>query len=282
MPQLRTIGYAIYSFCLCLFVFGGYVPMVHFLGAGQAYETVIEVPQPLDSFITEEELEALYHQVAKNGEEEGADKSTEEADAEGGDEGSDADNAPLAQKPTKTKEEQLAPELAAAASDAASTTAENSPAASSSGGGKGKGTGSGTGTDQKRSPPPKKQEASQRDCSSNIKGVQEVAENRYVIPAAVVDTYVNDLQKAERLAVVDWAMKNGKKEGVKIKRIRCRSVLKDAGFKNGDVILEVNNTPVDSYPKVLRAYLKVKRTDNRLTVKIRRNGKVLTMRYRLT
>ena len=62
-------------------------------------------------------------------------------------------------------------------------------------------------------------------------------------------------------------MKNGKKQGVRIKRIRCRSVLKDAGFKNGDVVLAVNNTPVDSYPKVLRAYLKVKRTDNRLTVK---------------
>ena len=98
MPQLRTIGYAIYSFCLCLFVFGGYFPVVQYLGLGSSYETVIEVPQPLDSFITEEEFEALYQQVAQAEAQNNAGENTaDEAETE------HADEAPLAQKPSQEK-----------------------------------------------------------------------------------------------------------------------------------------------------------------------------------
>ena len=111
---MRTIGYAIYSFCLCLFVFGGYFPVVQFLGLGEAYETVIEVPQPLDSFITEEELEALYHQVAQDGEEDGSDENKEDTEKDEDDGSKSEDDAPLAQKPTKTKEDSPPEELAAA------------------------------------------------------------------------------------------------------------------------------------------------------------------------
>ena len=279
MPQLRTIGYAIYSFCLCLFVFGGYFPVVQYLGLGSSYETVIEVPQPLDSFITEEEFEALYQQVAKAEAQNAADGSTAEED-----ETESANDAPLAQKPSQKNTDNTpdAVGLPIPKNDTkTSTTTDSIGRNGSATGSKGSGSGS-AGGETRRPSPPKKKAQPKRDCSSKIKGVRKVGENRYVIPAAVVDTYVNDLKKAEKLAVVGWAMKNGKKQGVRIKRIRCRSVLKDAGFKNGDVVLAVNNTPVDSYPKVLRAYLKVKRTDNRLTVKVRRNGKVFTMRYRLT
>ncbi|MGC6510464.1 MAG: PDZ domain-containing protein [Myxococcota bacterium] len=282
MPQLRTIGYAIYSFCLCLFVFGGYFPIVQFLGLGDKYETVIEVPQPLDSFITEEEFEALYQQVAQAGEQGGDNSETPEED-----DGSSLDkmaDVPLAQKPTKIKPADTPKDKKSSVASNANNTSNGNDSSgqnNSSTGSQGKG--KGTGEDKTSRPtPPKKKTAQKRDCSSKIKGVRQVGENRYVVPAAVVDTYVNDLKKAEKLAVVGWATKNGKKQGVRIRRIRCRSVLKDAGFKNGDVVLAVNNTPVDSYPKVLRAYLKVKRTDNRLTVKVRRNGKVFTLRYRLT
>ena len=87
--------------------------------------------------------------------------------------------------------------------DTTSTATEAIGRTGSSAGSKGNGSGSGDGK-ARRPSPPKKKTQQKRDCSSKIKGVRKVGENRYVIPAAVVDTYVNDLKKLK-----NWLWSDG-------------------------------------------------------------------------
>jgi hypothetical protein len=277
MNYLRTLGYALYALCLCLLVFGGYIPFIK-LAEYTQFETVIEVPEPLDYFVTEEELEALYYEVAREGAEEGfknGDESTEEAEGPSSEPiGDDASAA----TPESTENSPSQTEIKAPPSTSSGSNNGNSERLSSSNGSNDKG-----GDDNsERTRPQKSTTPKKRDCKSNVKGIKKTGTNKYEIPGAIIDGYANDLKKAERLAVVAWSMKKGKKEGVRIKRIRCRSVLRDAGFKNGDVVLAVNDVPVDSMPKVLRAYFKLKRAERKLKVKVRRNGKIITLKYRLT
>ncbi len=123
-----------------------------------------------------------------------------------------------------------------------------------------------------------------KDCEPDVPGVEVLGEDRFVVDRAIIDYYASHLKEASRLARIDWARDaDGKVVGFKVIRIACGSILHEAGFKNGDVILSINGRKVRSIPGALMAYREL-RKKRRLQVEIERKGEEepRVLRYRLT
>lgn len=106
--------------------------------------------------------------------------------------------------------------------------------------------------------------------------------DKYSIDRDLVDAYTSDLKKAAKLAWVGWHRDaEGEIDGFRVKKIRCGSVLHQAGFRNGDVITSVNGKPVTSIPQALSAYRKLRRK-RILNVELNRKGEARKLRYRLS
>ncbi|MEC7946362.1 MAG: hypothetical protein VX265_02275 [Myxococcota bacterium] len=106
--------------------------------------------------------------------------------------------------------------------------------------------------------------------------------DRFRIERDLVDSYTSDLKQAARLAWVGWHRDAaGDIQGFRVRRIRCGSVLHQAGFRNGDVVHAVNGKPVTSIPQALSAYRKL-RKKRILNVEIKRRGAIRKLRFRLS
>lgn len=106
--------------------------------------------------------------------------------------------------------------------------------------------------------------------------------DRFSVDRDLVDAYTSNLKTASKLAWVGWHRDDeGEIDGFRVKKIRCGSVLHQAGFRNGDVIHTVNGKPVTSIPQALSAYRKL-RKKRILNVEVERKGATRKMRYRLS
>lgn len=123
---------------------------------------------------------------------------------------------------------------------------------------------------------------SKAECQPDVPGVEALGDNQFTVERDIVDYYASHLMEAARLAYVIWAKnEEGDTIGFKIVRITCGSVLHEAGFKNGDIILSVNNRSVRSIPRALLAYRDLRRK-RRLKVYIeRRKVGPMVLEYRL-
>lgn len=123
---------------------------------------------------------------------------------------------------------------------------------------------------------------SKAECQPDVPGVEALGDNQFTVERDIVDYYASHLMEAARLAYVVWAKDPaGDTIGFKIVRITCGSVLHEAGFKNGDVILSVNNRSVRSIPRALLAYRDL-RKKRRLKVYVERRGVgPVVLEYRL-
>jgi hypothetical protein len=135
-------------------------------------------------------------------------------------------------------------------------------------------------TARKRSP--KGRRGKSRKCLETDPRISAKGEGRFSIDRQLVDAYTSDLKTASTLAWVGWHRdESGSIKGFRVKRIRCGSVLHQAGFRNGDVIQTVNGRPVTSIPQALSAYRKL-RKNRILNVELQRKGAVRKLRYRLS
>jgi pyruvate/2-oxoglutarate dehydrogenase complex dihydrolipoamide acyltransferase (E2) component len=122
----------------------------------------------------------------------------------------------------------------------------------------------------------------QRKCLEADPRIVDKGSDRFSVDRDLVDAYTSDLKTAAKLAWVGWHRDGeGEIDGFRVKKIRCGSVLHQAGFRNGDVIHAVNGKPVTSIPQALSAYRKL-RKKRTLHVEVERKGVVRKMRYRLS
>ena len=106
--------------------------------------------------------------------------------------------------------------------------------------------------------------------------------DRFSVDRDLVDAYTSNLKTASKLAWVGWHRDDeGEIDGFRVKKIRCGSVLHQAGFRNGDIIHTVNGKPVTSIAQALSAYRKL-RKKRTLNVEVQRKGATRKMRYRLS
>jgi len=120
-----------------------------------------------------------------------------------------------------------------------------------------------------------------RRCLDQEPGIVKTGSNRYTVDRSVIAPYASP-QKAEELAWTAWHTDDhGAVDGFVVKRMRCGSLLRQAGFKNGDVVLAVNGNPITTLFQGFNTWRKV-RKDDTFRVKVqRRSGEVEVLRFTL-
>ncbi|HCH63013.1 MAG: hypothetical protein CL927_09480 [Deltaproteobacteria bacterium] len=111
--------------------------------------------------------------------------------------------------------------------------------------------------------------------------ITKVSEHKWKVERSILDWYAVHLRELEKQAGVGIHRgKDGKRDGARLYLPRC-SVLRQAGFRGGDVIHTVNGHKVTSIANGVKTYAKV-RNDRVLKVDLtRKNGKSLTLTYKL-
>jgi hypothetical protein len=126
-----------------------------------------------------------------------------------------------------------------------------------------------------------KKKRKKRPCLEPDPRITTRGEDRYAVDRDLVDRYTADLDAAAKLAWVGWHRNaQGDVDGFKVKRIRCGSVLHQAGFRNGDVVHKVNGKAVTTIPQALFAYRKLRKKRS-LRIELKRKGAQKELRYRL-
>ena len=113
-----------------------------------------------------------------------------------------------------------------------------------------------------------------------LEGVRQVAENRYEIDRAVIDTTLRDLNQIATQARIVPSFKNGAANGFKLFSIQPGSLYAAIGIENGDVIQRVNGYEMNSPEKALELYQKLKETGH-VTIQGERGGVVYTNEYNI-
>lgn len=127
-----------------------------------------------------------------------------------------------------------------------------------------------------------KREKKGRTCVEPSGYIESTGTNTYDVDKALIDTYVDDLDAASRLAWTAWhSGSDGEVDGFSVRRIRCGSPLHEAGFRNGDVVHSVNGREIQSIPDAMRAYRKVKRKDTLKVDLTRKDGSSRELRFDL-
>ncbi|MFT5685731.1 MAG: hypothetical protein ACI8RZ_006685 [Myxococcota bacterium] len=121
-----------------------------------------------------------------------------------------------------------------------------------------------------------------RNCVEGTDSITELGPDRYQIERDLIDYYAGDMREAMTLASVYWYREEGDVVGFKVRRIKCGSVLHQAGFRNGDVIHSINGREVTTIPQALAAYRKLRRKRKLEVVLTRRTGDTVSLRYKLT
>ena len=121
-----------------------------------------------------------------------------------------------------------------------------------------------------------------RNCEEGTDAITKVSANRYEVERDLVDYYTHDISEAMTLAAVYWYREDGDIVGFRIRRIKCGSVLHQAGIRNGDVVRSINGRPVTTIPQALSAYRKLRRKRKLEVELIRRSGEAVSLRYKLT
>ena len=121
-----------------------------------------------------------------------------------------------------------------------------------------------------------------RKCLDHDPGIVKTGSNRYTVDRSVIAPYASP-QKAEELAWTAWHTDaEGEVDGFVVKRMRCGSLLRQAGFKNGDVVLAVNGNPITTLLQGFNTWRKVRKADT-FRVKVqRKSGEVDVLRFTLT
>lgn len=105
---------------------------------------------------------------------------------------------------------------------------------------------------------------------------------RYRVERSLVDYYAHHLKEFDRQAATSTARdERGKPEGLLVYLPRC-GVLRQAGLRNGDIVLSVNDKKVATLIQGIGTWLALRKKQD-ITVKLRRkSGEELAIRYRIT
>lgn len=119
-------------------------------------------------------------------------------------------------------------------------------------------------------------------CDVENPNIKKAGKNAYTLPKSTLNHYSTHWKEASRLAHLSWAMKkDGSRLGIRIRGISCRSPLKFAGLRHGDVVLTINDHSVQSEKDLLKVYSRLlfwKKVD----VKVKRGDRTLTLKYDIT
>lgn len=110
--------------------------------------------------------------------------------------------------------------------------------------------------------------------------IREVGENRWLVSRQFVESVRENFAAQMRLVQMQPRMVDGKIDGFLVQRINPRSLLAKLGLKRGDVVIDVNNTKLDSPEKALVIFQQL-REARQIGLSIERNGSPMSFSYEI-
>jgi general secretion pathway protein C len=109
-------------------------------------------------------------------------------------------------------------------------------------------------------------------------GVSATGAGSYVIDQRALNAALDNISQAMTDARLLPSQKDGKVEGFRASEVKPSGVFAMIGIKNGDVLLRLNDFPIDSPDKALQSFIALK-GQNRLKLDMIRDGHPVTFNY---
>lgn len=106
----------------------------------------------------------------------------------------------------------------------------------------------------------------------------QVGVGSYVIDQRALNAALDNIGQAMTDARLLPSIKNGKVEGFRISEVKPQGIFGTIGIKNGDVLLSINDFPIDSPEKAIQSFASLK-GQNRIKLDLVRDGQPTTFNY---
>ncbi|CAN0456592.1 unnamed protein product, partial [Ectocarpus fasciculatus] len=114
-------------------------------------------------------------------------------------------------------------------------------------------------------------------CADKIDGVTRHSSTKFTLSRSFFNSYIRDQDKAAQQGRASWRQnKNQDNTGIRISGLRCAP--RTAGLRNSDVIKSINGRSLTSSVNAYAAYKDMKNGD-RFSVKLKRDGQLMTIQY---
>lgn len=127
-------------------------------------------------------------------------------------------------------------------------------------------------------PPPAAAPQPQPGSASGVTAVSQQGAGSYMIDQRALNAALDNPAQAMTDARLLPSQKDGKVEGFRATEVKPNGVFSMIGIKNGDVILRLNDLPMDSPDKALQSFIALK-GQNRLKLDLVRDGQPVTFNY---
>lgn len=109
-------------------------------------------------------------------------------------------------------------------------------------------------------------------------GIKKVGDDEMVVDRSVIDSSFDNFGKLMRQARVVPAIEGGKIQGFKIYRIKDKSLFKQIGLQNGDIIHRVNGNEISGPEDALKLF-EIFKTAKTITIDLNRKKAKKTLTY---
>ena len=115
-------------------------------------------------------------------------------------------------------------------------------------------------------------------AASSVTAVAHQGGGSYIIDQRALNAALDNPAQAMTDARLLPSQKDGKVEGFRASEVKPNGVFSMIGIKNGDVLLRLNDFPMDSPDKALQSFIALK-GQNRLKLDVIRDGQPVTFNY---
>lgn len=115
-------------------------------------------------------------------------------------------------------------------------------------------------------------------ATGNVAAVAHQGAGSYIIDQRALNAALDNPAQAMTDARLLPSQKDGKVEGFRASEVKPNGVFAMIGIKNGDVLLRLNDFPMDSPDKALQSFISLK-GQNRLKLDLIRDGQPATFNY---
>lgn len=116
--------------------------------------------------------------------------------------------------------------------------------------------------------------------ASNTKEVKKIDDRHWIVSQKTAEATRENLSAELRLAQMQPRISNGKTDGFIIRRLKRKSILNKLGLKRGDVILNINDIPLDGPESGLQIFQQL-REARMINLGVERKGEAMTFTYEL-
>lgn len=126
--------------------------------------------------------------------------------------------------------------------------------------------------------PPAAASAQAQPAGQPVVAVAAAGAGNYIIDQRALNAALDNISQAMTDARLIPSQKDGRVEGFRASEVKPNGVFAMVGIKNGDVLLRLNDFPIDSPDKALQSFIALK-GQNRLKLDMIRDGRPATFNY---